>query len=70
MTRTRLFLLNILLLLITVPWFANATNLGSIIGVPNWAIYALFSTFFYALCICYFLHRYWTLSSSHKKLDK
>ena len=54
----------------TVPWFFINTKMESIGGFPYWALYALFSTFIYAICIFYFLYRYWSISSSDKSLKK
>ena len=68
MSRINLYGLNILLLLMTVPWFFFNTKMESIAGFPYWAMYALFSTFIYAISIFYFLHRYWSTSISDKSL--
>ena len=70
MTLIKLYVLNILLLLMTVPWFFKSTKMESIIGFPSWAFYALLSTFIYAICIFYFLHRYWAISASEKSINK
>ena len=70
MSRIKLYGLNIFLLLMTVPWFFINTKMESIGGFPHWALYALFSTFIYAISIFYFLHRYWPISASDKSLKK
>ena len=70
MSRIKLYGMNILLLLMTIPWFFINTKMESIVGFPYWALFALFSTFIYALSIYYFLHRYWSISASEKTLKK
>lgn len=70
MSRIKLYILNIFLLFMTVPWFFINTKMESIGGFPYWALYALFSTFIYATCIFYFLYKYWSISSSDKSLKK
>ena len=70
MTRIKLFLLNIMLIIMTVPWFSNDMKIRSIFGVPSWALYTLSSTFIYAVCIYYFLNQYWSVSASNKTLEK
>ena len=70
MLRIKLYGLNIFLLLMTVPWFFINTKMESIVGIPYWAFYALFSTFIYAIIIFYFLNRYWSISATNKLIKK
>jgi len=70
MSRIKLYLLNIFLLLMTVPWFFFNTKMESTAGFPHWALYALFSTLIYAISVFYFLHKYWSMSASEQTLNK
>jgi hypothetical protein len=65
-----LFVLIFLLHVMTVPWFFFSTKLESITGFPYWAFYSLCSTFIYAVCIFYFLQKYWAISESDTTLEK
>ena len=70
MSRNKLYILNIFLLFMTVPWFFINTKMESTGGLPHWAFYALLSTLIYAISIFYFLHKYWSISASEKTLKK
>ena len=63
MTRTRLFILIIFLILLTVPWFFSGIVSNIVVGFPPWALYTLLATLIYAVIISYFLRKYWSLSA-------
>ena len=62
-TRTRLYILIFLFLLLTVPWFFSGISIIIVAGFPSWALYTLMATLLYAVIISYFLGKYWSLSS-------
>ena len=64
MTRARLYILILLLILLTVPWFFSGISSNILIGFPPWALYALLATLIYAIIISYLLGKYWSLSAS------
>ncbi len=70
MSRIKLYLLNFMILLMTVPWFFNNKQFDSILGFPYWAFYSLFVTLLYAIIIFYFLGKYWSMSKSDGPLKK
>ncbi len=64
----KLYLVNFLLIILTVPWFFFKGDLHIILGFPIWAFYSICMTFLYAIIICYFLKKYWFLSVTKKRL--
>ena len=70
MSKIKLYVLNIFLLLMTVPWFFIDTKMEDTAGFPHWGLYALFSTLIYAMSVFYFLHKYWSVSASAKNIKK
>ena len=66
-TRTRLYILIFLFLLLTVPWFFFDISSIIVAGFPLWALYTLLATLLYAVVISYFLGKYWTLSSREEE---
>ena len=54
-----IYILCIVLLLFTVPWFFTNMNMHSILGFPDWALYSLIATLVYSIIISYFLKKYW-----------
>ena len=62
MTRGRLSILSISLLLITTPIWA--TNHTLISGFPAWSLYVFAAAIFYAIAIAWLLGRYWPLMAS------
>ena len=70
MSRIKLYVLNIILLLMTVPWFFIDTKTEDTASFPHWGLYALFSTLIYAISVFYFLHKYWSMSASEQTLNK
>ena len=63
MTRTRLYILILLLILLTVPWFFSGIASIIVVGFPPWALYTLMATLIYAVITSYFLGKYWSLSA-------
>ena len=63
MTRTRLYILILLLILLTVPWFFSGIASIIVVGFPPWALYTLMATLIYAVITSYFLRKYWSLSA-------
>ena len=67
LTRTRLYILILFFLLLTVPWFFSGNSSNIVEGFPPWALYTLMATLIYAVIISYFLGRYWSLSSREEE---
>ena len=67
MTRTKLYLLVLFLILITVPWFFSGNAFNIVIGFPFWVLYTLLSTLIYAVIISYLLEKYWSLSAREEQ---
>ena len=67
MTRTRLYILILLFLLLTVPWFFSDISSIIVAGFPPWALYTLLATLLYAVVISYFLGKYWSLSAREEE---
>ena len=63
MTITKLYIIILLLILLTVPWFFSGISSIIVVGFPLWALYAILATLIYAVIIAYFLEKYWSLSS-------
>ena len=70
MTRLKLYILIIVLLILTVPWGFITSDMKSIGGFPFWAFYSLLATFLYAIIIYYFIQKFWSLSTSNKHMKK
>ena len=67
MTRTRLYILIVLLILLTVPWFFSGIVSIIVAGFPLWALYTLLTTLIYAVITSYFLGKYWSLSAQEEQ---
>ena len=67
MTRTKLYLLIFLFLLLTVPWFFFGISSIIVAGFPFWALYTLMATLLYAVITSYFLGKYWSLSAREEE---
>ena len=67
MTRTRLYIIILLLILLTVPWFFFGIAQNIVVGFPPWALYTLLATLIYAVIISYFLGKYWSLSAREEQ---
>jgi hypothetical protein len=61
MTRTRVFLSTILILIASVPWFFSEGSEDHYLGLPVWALYSLVVTFVYAVTVALILQRYWPM---------
>ena len=66
-TRTRLYILIFLFLLLTVPWFFFDISSIIVAGFPLWALYSLLVTLIYAVIISYFIGKYWALSAREEE---
>ena len=69
MTRTKLYILIFLFLLLTVPWFFSDISSIIVAGFPLWALYTLMATLIYAIIISYLLEKYWSLSAREEEED-
>ena len=65
----KLYILNFLFIILTVPWFFLDDSINSIFGFPFWAFYSLIMTFLYAIIIYLFLKKYWFVSVSLNEDD-
>ena len=63
MTRKKIYLVSILLLAATVPWFFVRERHFHILGFPPWAFYSLCMTVLYAAGSCFLIGRFWSLLS-------
>ena len=63
MTRTRLYIIMLVLILLTIPWFFSGISPNIIVGFPSWALYTFIATLLYAVITSYILGKYWTLSA-------
>ena len=70
MIHKKLYILNFLLLFLTVPWFFYNDSTAMIIGVPNWAFYSLLVTFLYAVIIYVLIRKYWFTRDYKEDLDE
>lgn len=61
MNRLTLYILSIVSLLATVPWFFFETTETQLLGLPCWAFYSICMTMVYAMVIALIFYRYWTL---------
>ena len=59
MSKIKIYVINIFLLVMMTPWFFSVYELESIFGFPKWAFYSLLATIIYAISIFFCLHRYW-----------
>ena len=66
-TRTRLYILIFLFLLLTVPWFFFDISSIIVAGFPLWALYTLLATLIYAVITSYFIGKYWGLSAREEE---
>jgi hypothetical protein len=58
MTTKKAWILSILMLVLTVPWFITSSEM--IFGFPAWAFYALIVTVLYSFLIAYLFQIYHT----------
>tara|TARA_Y100001970_G_C14068634_1_gene768111 strand:+ start:412 stop:624 length:213 start_codon:yes stop_codon:yes gene_type:complete len=70
MNAKKIYIINIVTLFFTVPWFFNKNDLESFFGFPYWAFYSLFGTFIYAIVTYYCINKYWFISESDNFLKK
>ena len=70
MIHKKLYLLNFLLLFLTVPWFFYNDSTDMIIGIPNWAFYSLLVTFLYAVITYVLIKKYWFTRDHKENLDE
>ncbi|MEA1881885.1 MAG: hypothetical protein U9N31_05730 [Candidatus Marinimicrobia bacterium] len=58
MSRNRTFLISIIALILTVPWWFFEYS-STILGLPDWAFYTVFMALIYSVVITYILGKYW-----------
>ena len=58
MTQKKAWILSLLMLVLTVPWFITSSEM--IFGFPAWAFYALIVTVLYSFLIAYLFQIYHT----------
>jgi len=63
MTRIRLYILMLVLILLTIPWFFSGITSRIIVGFPSWALYTFIATLIFAIITSYILGKYWNLSA-------
>ena len=63
MNRPLLYILTILALALTVPWFFSGDSDKRILGFPVWAAWAVGASALYAVLIAFLIGRYWDLSA-------
>ena len=67
MNRPLLYLLTILALALTVPWFFTGDSEARLLGFPLWAAWAVGASFIYAVVIAICIGRYWDLSAGEEE---
>ncbi|MFQ5963373.1 MAG: hypothetical protein ACE5KZ_03720 [Candidatus Scalinduaceae bacterium] len=59
MSRLTLYIISILTLVATVPWFFSEEMDVQVFGFPPWAFYSICMTVLYAVVISVIIYRYW-----------
>jgi hypothetical protein len=63
MTRAKIYVFTIAILIASVPWFFFEARHDHILGLPVWALYSLVMTVVYAVAVAIVLQKYWPLLS-------
>ncbi|HCI15222.1 MAG TPA: hypothetical protein DE027_00150 [Candidatus Marinimicrobia bacterium] len=59
MSRNSLFFISIIVLILTVPWWFFEYSDTIILGLPDWAFYAVIMAILYSIVISYILGKFW-----------
>ncbi len=59
MSRNSLFFISIMVLILTVPWWFFEYSDTIILGLPDWAFYAVIMAILYSIVISYILGKFW-----------
>ncbi len=59
MSRNSLFFISIIVLILTVPWWFFDYSDTIILGLPDWAFYAVIMAILYSIVISYILGKFW-----------
>jgi len=59
MSRNCVFFISIIVLILTVPWWFFDYSDTIILGLPDWAFYAVFIAILYSIVIAYILEKFW-----------
>ena len=59
MSRNCVFFISIIVLILTVPWWFFDYSDTIILGLPDWAFYAVFMAILYSIVIAYILEKFW-----------
>jgi hypothetical protein len=59
MSRNCVFFISIIVLILTVPWWFFEYSGTIILGLPDWAFYAVFMAIIYSIVIAYILGKFW-----------
>ncbi len=63
MRKSALYILTLLALVLTVPWWFASDSDARILGMPNWAFYALVASALYAAIISFCVGKFWNVSA-------
>ncbi len=59
MSRNSLFFISIIVLILTVPWWFFEYSDTIILGLPDWAFYAVIMAILYSIVISYIVGKFW-----------
>ena len=59
MSRNCVFFISIIVLILTVPWWFFEYSDTIILGLPDWAFYAVIMAILYSIVISYILGKFW-----------
>ena len=59
MSRNSLFFISIMVLILTVPWWFFEYSDTIILGLPDWAFYAVIMAILYSIVISYIVGKFW-----------
>lgn len=66
----KIFLISIIALVLTVPWFFIDFSNTTVLGFPLWAFYSIVMSVLYAAVIAIMLGRYWDVSAGTDQDEK
>lgn len=64
-----IFVIPLLILIASVPWFFTGESSRVILGFPAWGFYSLILSLIYAVVVAIFLKKFWSLSAQDEEKE-
>jgi hypothetical protein len=70
LTKKNIYIIVILFLFLSVPWFFFDINPGKYFGLPDWGFYSFVLSILFAITVAILISKYWDKLSGGKDEDE